>query len=200
MPACAAPSLSALPPAQGCSGRCRGLTSWRMSSSRGTMESSSASSLRRQGGGSGQPRPRGLGEQGSWSPAPPGPRGWGQGSGRGQSYSGGSEAGRSPVLDQSYHLGVGLPNDTFPVHLHQPVSWGQGTGPRVSRPRPHLRTPVLVWVWMGSRRQEPSSLLGPRVPPRVGRRDPEGAGSRETGTAHLCGVQPCGRGPRPSRS
>lgn len=30
--------------------------------------------------------------------------------------------GCSPILDQSYDLGVGLPNDTLPIHLHQPVS------------------------------------------------------------------------------
>lgn len=43
--------------------------------------------------------------------------------------------GRSPVLDQSYDLGVGLPNDALPIHLHQPISWGQGAGPSVSGPR-----------------------------------------------------------------
>lgn len=29
----------------------------------------------------------------------------------------------SPVLDQGYHLGVGLPNDALSVHLHYPVPW-----------------------------------------------------------------------------
>ena len=43
--------------------------------------------------------------------------------------------GRSPILDQSYDLGVGLPDDALPIHLHQPVSWGPGTGPQVSRPK-----------------------------------------------------------------
>lgn len=28
----------------------------------------------------------------------------------------------SPVLDQTYDLGVGLPNDALPIHLHQSVS------------------------------------------------------------------------------
>lgn len=36
--------------------------------------------------------------------------------------------GRSPILDQSYDLGVGLPNDALPIHLDQAVSWVQGQG------------------------------------------------------------------------
>lgn len=95
-----------------------GLTSWRMSSSLGMMDSSRVSSLRRQD--------RGLGK-GVWEnrvPSPLGPRGrvgwellW-------------KEEGRgcSPILDQSYDLGVGLPDDTLPIHLHKPISCGQGVG------------------------------------------------------------------------
>lgn len=37
-------------------------------------------------------------------------------------YTGRKKASRSPVLDQTYDLGVCLPNDALPIHLHQPVS------------------------------------------------------------------------------
>lgn len=60
-----------------------GLTSWRMSSSLGMMESSRVSSLQRQGRGSGQAEATGSGRTGILvARAPPGPRRWG-GSGRG---------------------------------------------------------------------------------------------------------------------
>lgn len=57
---------------------CRaGLTSWRMSSSLGMMESSRVSSLQRQGRGSGPAEATGSGRTGILvSRAPPGPRGW----------------------------------------------------------------------------------------------------------------------------
>lgn len=86
-----------------------GLTSWRMSSSLGMMDSSRVSLLQEQG--QGQDRQR------TGSPAA---RAWGTLPGEGGR--------RSPVLDQRYDLGVGLSDDTLPVHLHQPVPWGQGQG------------------------------------------------------------------------
>ena len=56
-----------------------GLTSWRMSSSLGMMESSRVSSLQRQGRGSGQAEATGSGRTGILvARAPPGPRGWGE--------------------------------------------------------------------------------------------------------------------------
>ena len=113
-----------------------GLTSWRMSSSLGMMESSRVSSLRRQGRGSGQAEATGSGRTGILvARAPPGPRGrvWrDSGSGLG-ALMGEGRQGCSPILDQSYDLGVGLPNDTLPIHLHQPVSWEPGAWPQVSR-------------------------------------------------------------------
>ena len=113
-----------------------GLTSWRMSSSLGMMESSRVSSLWRQGRGSGQAEATGSGRTGILvARAPPGPRGrvWrDSGSGLG-ALMGEGRQGRSPILDQSYDLGVGLPNDALPIHLHQPVSWGPGAGSQVSR-------------------------------------------------------------------
>lgn len=81
------------------------LTSWRMSSSLGMMESSRVSSLQRQGEG------QASGERDLVA----GPR-----------LGGSRKARHSPVLDKTYDLGVCLPNDALPVHLHQPVSWGQG--------------------------------------------------------------------------
>ena len=113
-----------------------GLTSWRMSSSLGMMESSRVSSLRRQGRGSGQAEATGSGRTGILvARAPPGPRGrvWrDSGSGLG-ALMGEGRQGCSPILDQSYDLGVGLPNDALPIHLHQPVSWEPGAWPQVSR-------------------------------------------------------------------
>lgn len=48
-----------------------------------------------------------VGGRGAWVPA---------------FYFGRRKARHSPVLDQTYDLGVCLPNDALPVHLHQPVS------------------------------------------------------------------------------
>lgn len=72
-----------------------GLTSWRMSSSLGMMESSRASSLQRQGRGSGPAEATGSGRTGILvARAPPGPRGWGcRDSVRRQNYYGRREAG-----------------------------------------------------------------------------------------------------------